>query len=182
MIMQIKLGVVVVAITDLLDKLGFTMELYFLISNIIISFILGNFSYLGIRFVFVRRLSFYLTKIYIPAMLVVFVSWLSFFVDRNSAPARVSLGITTVLTMTTLIMGFGQDSLPVVSYMRALDLYLIVCYLLVFGSFAEYALVNYRSKPDNKRISEVIDAGKINIYIEWKFDIFCTVECQSLFR
>lgn len=115
-------------------------------------------------------------------MLVVFVSWLSFFVDRNSAPARVSLGITTVLTMTTLIMGFGQDSLPVVSYMRALDLYLIVCYLLVFGSFAEYALVNYRSKPDNKRISEVIDASKINIYIEWKFDIFRTVECQSLFR
>ncbi|XP_020625862.1 glycine receptor subunit alpha-4-like [Orbicella faveolata] len=114
----------------------------------------GNFSYLGIRFVLVRRLSFYLTKIYIPAMLVVFVSWLSFFVDRNSAPARVSLGITTVLTMTTLIMGFGQDSLPVVSYMRALDLYLVVCYLLVFGSFAEYALVNYRSKPGNKRISE----------------------------
>ncbi|RMX56104.1 hypothetical protein pdam_00010396 [Pocillopora damicornis] len=37
-------------------------------------------------------------------MLVVFVSWLSFFVDKNSVPARVSLGITTVLTMTTLIM------------------------------------------------------------------------------
>lgn len=79
-------------------------------------------------------------------MLVVFVSWLSFFVDKNSVPARVSLGITTVLTMTTLIMGLGQDSLPVVSYMRALDRYLIVCYLLVFGSFAEYAVVNYTSQ------------------------------------
>ena len=86
-------------------------------------------------------------------MLVVFVSWLSFFVDKSSAPARVSLGITTVLTMTTLIMGFGQDSLPVVSYMRALDLYLIVCYMLVFASFAEYALVNYRSKLPNKSLS-----------------------------
>ena len=30
--------------------------------------------------------------------------------------------------------------------MRALDWYLIVCYLLVFGSFAEYAVVNYTSK------------------------------------
>ena len=102
---------------------------------------------------FARRLSFYLTKVYIPAMLVVIVSWLSFFVDKNSAPARVSLGITTVLTMTTLIMGFGQGSLPVVSYVRALDLYLIVCYLLVFASFAEYAVVNYRSKLPNKILS-----------------------------
>lgn len=106
-------------------------------------YIPGHFSYLGVRFIFVRRLSFFLAKIYVPAMLVVFVSWLSFFVDKNSVPARVSLGITTVLTMTTLIMGLGQDSLPVVSYMRALDWYLIVCYLLVFGSFAEYAVVNY---------------------------------------
>lgn len=78
-------------------------------------------------------------------MLVVIVSWLSFFVDKNSAPARVSLGITTVLTMTTLIMGFGQGSLPAVSYVRALDWYLIVCYLLVFASFAEYAVVNYKN-------------------------------------
>ena len=71
-------------------------------------YIPGHFSYLGVRFIFVRRLSFFLAKIYVPAMLVVFVSWLSFFVDKNSVPARVSLGITTVLTMTTLIMVWGK--------------------------------------------------------------------------
>lgn len=94
-------------------------------------------------------------------MLVVIVSWLSFFVDKNSAPARVSLGITTVLTMTTLIIGFGQGSLPVVSYVRALDLYLIVCDLLVFASFAEYAVVNYRSKLPK----EILSVG-----ISYKFE------------
>lgn len=71
------------------------------------------------------------------------MSWLSFFVDRTSVPARVSLGITTVLTMTTLLIGIGQGSLPVVSYVKAVDWYLIVCYTLVIGAFAEYVLVNY---------------------------------------
>ena len=70
------------------------------------------------------------------------MSWLSFFVDRTSAPARVSLGITTILTMTTLLIGIGQGSLPVVSYVKAVDWYLIVCYALVFGAFGEYILTN----------------------------------------
>jgi len=45
--------------------------------------------------------------------------------------------------MTTLLIGFGQGSLPVVSYVKAVDWYLIVCYTLVIGAFAEYVLVNY---------------------------------------
>lgn len=72
------------------------------------------------------------------------LSWLSFYVDRRSAPARVSLGITTVLTMTTLLIGIGQGSLPVVAYIKALDWYLFVSYFMVFAAFAEYAVINYR--------------------------------------
>ena len=94
-------------------------------------------------FVFTRRLGHYLIRVYIPAIFIVLMSWLSFFVDRTSVPARVSLGITTILTMTTLLIGFGQGSLPVVSYVKAVDWYLIVCYTLVIGAFAEYVLFNY---------------------------------------
>lgn len=106
-------------------------------------FFTGNYSVLGVTFVFTRRLGHYLTRVYIPAIFIVLMSWLSFFVDRTSAPARVSLGITTVLTMTTLLIGIGQGSLPVVSYVKAVDWYLIVCYTLVIGAFAEYVLVSY---------------------------------------
>ena len=31
------------------------------------------------------------------------MSWVSFYLDRASAPARVGLGVTTVLTMVTLM-------------------------------------------------------------------------------
>lgn len=106
-------------------------------------FFTSNYSVLGVTFVFTRRLGHYLTRVYIPAIFIVLMSWLSFFVDRTSAPARVSLGITTVLTMTTLLIGIGQGSLPVVSYVKAVDWYLIVCYTLVIGAFAEYVLVSY---------------------------------------
>ena len=107
-----------------------------------VSVFLGNFSVLGLRFVFTRRIGHYLTRVYIPAILIVSMSWLSFFIDPTSVPARVALSIMTVLTMTTLLIGVGQGSLPVVSYVKAVDWYLIFCYIFVFSAFAEYAIVN----------------------------------------
>ena len=102
----------------------------------------GNYSVLGLRFVFTRRIGHYLTRVYIPAILIACMSWLSFFIDRKSVPARVALSIMTILTITTLLIGVGQGSLPVVSYVKAVDWYLIFCYIFVFGAFAEYAIVN----------------------------------------
>ena len=83
-----------------------------------VSVFLGNFSVLGLRFVFTRRIGHYLSRVYIPAILIVSMSWLSFFIDPTSVPARVALSIMTVLTMTTLLIGVGQGSLPVVSYVK----------------------------------------------------------------
>ena len=102
----------------------------------------GNYSVLGLRFEFTRRIGHYLTRVYIPAILIACLSWLSFFIDRKSVPARVALSIMTILTITTLLIGVGQGSLPVVSYVKAVDWYLIFCYIFVFGAFAEYAIVN----------------------------------------
>lgn len=58
-----------------------------------------------------RRLGYYLIQIYIPSSLIVVLSWMSFWLDRNAVPARVALGITTVLTLTTLISNTNA-SLP----------------------------------------------------------------------
>ena len=56
-----------------------------------------------------------------------------------------SLGVTTVLTMVTL-MGSVNSSLPKISYMKALDIYLAVCFFMVFGALLEYATVSYVGK------------------------------------
>lgn len=50
-----------------------------------------------------------------PATFIVFMSFTSLWIDRSSVPARVSLGVTTVLTITTL-MSAAKADLPQTSY------------------------------------------------------------------
>ena len=82
---------------------------------------------------------------YIPSSLIVVMSWVSFWLNRGAAPARVSLGVTTVLTMTTLINSVNA-ALPKISYMKSIDIYLFVCFFMVFGALIEYACVGYTDK------------------------------------
>lgn len=59
-------------------------------------------------------MGYYLIQMYIPSLLIVILSWISFWINMDAAPARVGLGITTVLTMTTQSSG-SRASLPKVS-------------------------------------------------------------------
>ncbi|CAH1257386.1 GABRB1 [Branchiostoma lanceolatum] len=54
-------------------------------------------------------------------------------------------GVTTVLTMTTLVSG-TRAQLPKISYIKAIDVYLVVCFVFVFAALLEYAAVNYQSR------------------------------------
>lgn len=59
-------------------------------------------------------MGYYLIQMYIPSLLIVILSWVSFWINMDAAPARVALGITTVLTMTTQSSG-SRASLPKVT-------------------------------------------------------------------
>lgn len=82
-----------------------------------------------------------MTQVYIPAALVVIISWVPFWLNRDSQ-ARVALGVTTVLTMTTLTTTLNTD-FPKISHVTALDVYLFVCFTQVFLSLIEYATIGY---------------------------------------
>lgn len=56
----------------------------------------GNFSRLSLVFTFKRRLSLFITETYIPSIMIVALSWISFWINYKAAPARVALCITTV--------------------------------------------------------------------------------------
>lgn len=56
----------------------------------------------------------------------------------------VSTGITTVLTMTTLMVS-ARSSLPRASAIKALDVYFWICYVFVFAALIEYAFAHYNA-------------------------------------
>jgi anionic glutamate receptor len=112
--------------------------------------IAGEYSCLKVDLLFKREFSYYLIQIYIPCCMLVIVSWVSFWLDQNAIPARVSLGVTTLLTMATQTSGINA-SLPPVSYTKAIDVWTGVCLTFVFGALLEFALVNYASRSDMHR-------------------------------
>ncbi|KAK6295094.1 hypothetical protein J4Q44_G00343200 [Coregonus suidteri] len=110
----------------------------------------GWYNRLYINFTLRRHIFFFLLQTYFPATLMVMLSWVSFWIDRRAVPARVPLGITTVLTMSTIITGVNA-SMPRVSYIKAVDIYLWVSFVFVFLSVIEYAAVNYLSTVQERK-------------------------------
>ncbi|XP_022689605.1 gamma-aminobutyric acid receptor subunit beta-like isoform X2 [Varroa jacobsoni] len=113
--------------------------------TIVVTLSTGNYSRLVCEIRFGRAMGYYLIQIYIPAGLIVVISWVSFWLHRNATPARVALGVTTVLTMTTL-MSSTNSQLPKISYVKSIDVYLGTCFVMVFASLLEYATVGYLGK------------------------------------
>ena len=112
--------------------------------------IAGEYSCLKVELIFKREFSYYLITIYVPCCMLVIVSWVSFWLDQNAIPARVSLGVTTLLTMSTQTSGISAQ-LPPVSYTKAIDVWTGACQGFVFCALLEFALVNYASRSDMHR-------------------------------
>ncbi|XP_025084951.1 glycine receptor subunit alpha-3-like [Pomacea canaliculata] len=110
----------------------------------------GNHSCLEAKFYLERNITYYVVQMYIPSILIVMLSWISFWLNVNSVPGRISLGVLTVLTMTTQSSAVNA-SLPRVSYTKAIDVWMSTCLVFVFCSLLEFAVVNVLSRKDSLR-------------------------------
>ncbi|XP_031562305.1 glycine receptor subunit alphaZ1-like isoform X2 [Actinia tenebrosa] len=113
----------------------------------------GYWTHLNVLFTFKRRIGYSMLQVYAPILLIVTLSWLSFWISKDAAPARIALGITTVLTIVTL-MGSLRSEFPKVSYVKAIDLFFIVSFLFVFGTIMEYILVLVKCAMEEKAEKE----------------------------
>ncbi|XP_028134701.1 gamma-aminobutyric acid receptor subunit beta-like [Diabrotica virgifera virgifera] len=102
----------------------------------------GTYQRLSLLFKLQRNIGYFIFQTYLPSILIVMLSWVSFWINHEATSARVALGITTVLTMTTISTGV-RNSLPRISYIKAIDIYLVMCFVFVFAALLEYAAVNY---------------------------------------
>ncbi|XP_026688718.1 glycine receptor subunit alpha-4 [Diaphorina citri] len=112
----------------------------------LISFSPGNFTCIAVVFNLRRRLGYHLFHTYIPSALIVVMSWISFWIKPEAIPARVTLGVTSLLTLATQNTQ-SQQSLPPVSYVKAIDIWMSSCSVFVFLSLMEFAVVNNYMGP-----------------------------------
>ncbi|KAG0713768.1 Glycine receptor subunit alphaZ1 [Chionoecetes opilio] len=105
-------------------------------------YVTGNFSSLKVGFDLRRQNGYHVLQTYIPTILIVVISWVSFWLGPNMVPGRVSLGVTTLLTLTTLASGI-RAQLPPVSYVKAIDVWIGMCMIMVFGALLEFTFVNW---------------------------------------
>uniref|UniRef100_A0A8C9LJV2 Gamma-aminobutyric acid receptor subunit gamma-2 n=1 Tax=Piliocolobus tephrosceles TaxID=591936 RepID=A0A8C9LJV2_9PRIM len=119
----------------------------------------GDYVVMSVYFDLSRRMGYFTIQTYIPCTLIVVLSWVSFWINKDAVPARTSLGITTVLTMTTLST-IARKSLPKVSYVTAMDLFVSVCFIFVFSALVEYGTLHYF--VSNRKPSKDKDKKKKN--------------------
>ncbi|XP_075214226.1 gamma-aminobutyric acid receptor subunit beta-like isoform X2 [Lycorma delicatula] len=124
----------------------------------------GDYQRLSLSFKLQRNIGYFVFQTYLPSILIVMLSWVSFWINHEATSARVALGITTVLTMTTISTGV-RSSLPRISYVKAIDIYLVMCFVFVFAALLEYAAVNYtywgaRAKKKTKKTKEAEEAAR----------------------
>ncbi|KAK7500583.1 hypothetical protein BaRGS_00008158, partial [Batillaria attramentaria] len=88
-----------------------------------------------------RNLGYFLVHVYLPTVLIVILSWIGFWIDAGATPARITIGVMSVLTMATQ-GATAQSLLPRVSYIKAIDVWMAACVIFVFTSLLEFAYVN----------------------------------------
>ncbi|KAI4818777.1 hypothetical protein KUCAC02_004077 [Chaenocephalus aceratus] len=114
----------------------------------------GQYPKLVLHFALRRNVLFFILETYVPSILLVVLSWVSFWISQSSVPARTCIGVTTVLTMTTLMMG-ARTSLPNANcFIKAIDVYLGICFTFIFGALVEYACAHFYTMQ-NQTIEEL---------------------------
>uniref|UniRef100_A0AAF5DMB1 Uncharacterized protein n=1 Tax=Strongyloides stercoralis TaxID=6248 RepID=A0AAF5DMB1_STRER len=116
------------------------------------SYATGDYSRLYVCFIFTRSSGFCFLQLIIPSTAVVITSWVSLWMESETEFQDM---ISIILAITFLIFSYNE-MMPRVSYIKAMDVYLGVCFMIVFFSLIKLAFVKYlRQKLDKKHTKSV---------------------------
>ncbi|EYC18229.1 hypothetical protein Aduo_018008 [Ancylostoma duodenale] len=133
----------------------------------------GYWDELTVTFVFRRRYGWYLLQGYIPTYMTVFISWIPFYLGPRAIPARTMIGVNALLAMT---FQFGNiiRNLPRVSYIKAIDVWMLSGISFVFASLVELATIGYMTRNEGRPTA----AASLNVGRRW--NISKTSACSDM--
>lgn len=103
---------------------------------------LGNFSLAGFEMTLSRHVMSYIITYYLPSGLFVVVSWISFLIPPDIVPGRMTLLITLFLVLVNIFNNVTTNS-PKAEGLTAIEIWMLVCILFVFGALIVYAVILY---------------------------------------
>jgi hypothetical protein len=103
--------------------------------------LVGNYSSLVFTIMLNRSIGYYLLDYYFPSILIVAISWVSFWLQADQTSPRAMLGTTAMLAFITL-SSTQTRTLAKVSYIKASEIWFVGCSLFIFFSLVEFAFVN----------------------------------------
>ncbi|GJQ80112.1 hypothetical protein Trydic_g19393 [Trypoxylus dichotomus] len=101
----------------------------------------GHHSTVRFNFRVAREVGHYLLDYFIPSILLVGTSWITFWLQADASPPRTTLGTSTMLTFITLATA-QTKSLPKVSYIKISEIWFLGCVMFILASLVEFAFVN----------------------------------------
>lgn len=123
-------------------------------TNPITEFSTGKEARLDFSFHFRRKPAFYEQYYFKPLGVIVMVSWMQFFVDRNAVPARATLALVCLLTCVFASQNLLKN-IPAVPYSVFAVNFINVCEAFQIYGIVAFALGNYLC-----RVQKRVDAGK----------------------
>ena len=82
------------------------------------------------------------------------------YIPPDSVAGRVAIGMTTIMTMTTMFGGV-RESVPKVSYITLLDIWMVMCIFFIFLVLIEFAVVTSLIRRHQKPTAEKIEGTSI---------------------
>ena len=101
----------------------------------------GKYSSLSFTILLHRKIGFYVIDFFIPSVMIVSASWITFWLQADQTAPRAMLGCTTMLTFITLATS-QHKVLPKVNYIEASAIWFMGCMGFIFLSLVEFAFVN----------------------------------------
>lgn len=89
-----------------------------------------------------RSISFFTLKVILPLMLIVAMSWLVFWIGPDLMASRISVGVTTMLTLIAYRFAIG-GMVPRLSFLTGLDYFVLGSSILVFLALMVVAFSAY---------------------------------------